>query len=127
MLIIANNKDGTFFKRGVRVDVKRGQVGYDIDTLAKRWKWSRGKVERYFVMLEIDKQIVRQKSNVTTLISIVNYDLYQANDKANDKASSKASSKANGQQTDTNKNRKEEEERKEEYIKSEFDKFRKKV
>lgn len=90
MLLIANSSDGFFFKRGIRVDVKRGQIGFDIDTLAKRWKWSRGKCERFFFMLEMDSQIIRQKNNVTTLISILNYESYQTNDKAKSKADSKA-------------------------------------
>ena len=90
LLLLANYADNYFFKRGVRVDVKAGQVGYDLDSLAKRWKWSRGKVERFLKMLENDNQIVRQKNNVTTLISIVNYKEYQQDDKANSKPNSKA-------------------------------------
>ena len=96
MLLIANHSDNYFFKRGIRIDVKVGQIGYDLDSLAKRWKWSRGKVERFLNMLENDKQIVRQKTNVTTLISIVNYKEYQTDDKPNDKPNRKANSKANG-------------------------------
>lgn len=95
MLLIANHTDNFFFKRGIRVDIKTGQTGYDLDTLSKRWKWSRGKVERFLQMLEKDEQIVRQKTNVTTLISIVNYKEYQTDDKANRKANDKPNSKPN--------------------------------
>ena len=95
MLLIANHTDNFFFKRGIRVDIKTGQIGYDLDTLAKRWKWSRGKVERFLQMLEKDEQIVRQKTNVTTLISIVNYKEYQIDDKPNRKANDKPNSKPN--------------------------------
>lgn len=100
MLLLANHADSFFFKRGVKVEVKIGQIGYDLDSLAKRWKWSRGKVERFIKFLENDNQIVRQKTNVTTLISIVNYKEYQKDDKANDKADSKADSKANSKPND---------------------------
>jgi len=89
MLLIANHSDNYFFKRGIRVEVKTGQIGYDLDSLAKRWKWSRGKVERFILMLENDNQVVRQKTNVTTLISIVNYKEYQCDGKPNDKPNSK--------------------------------------
>ncbi len=95
MLLIANHTDNFFFKRGIRVDIKTGQIGYDLDTLSKRWKWSRGKVERFLQMLEKDEQIVRQKTNVTTLISIVNYKEYQTDDKPNRKANDKPNSKPN--------------------------------
>lgn len=104
LLIIANHKEGYFFKRGVKVIVKRGQCGYDVDSLAKRWSWSRGKASRFISDLEMDKQIVRQKNNVTTLITILNYEEYQGCDKADSNTSSIASDTANGQQTDTNKN-----------------------
>lgn len=90
MILLANHCDNFFFKRGIRVDISIGQIGYDLDTLGKRWKWSRGKVERFMQMLENDKQIVRQKTNVTTLISIVNYKEYQCDNKPNSKANSKA-------------------------------------
>jgi hypothetical protein len=100
MLIIANHREGFFYKRGIKVVVSRGQIGYDVDTLSKRWKWSRGKVERFFSELEKDSQIVRQKNNVTTLISIINYDLYQGDDKAN----SEADGQQTANQTSTNKN-----------------------
>jgi hypothetical protein len=89
MLLIANHTDNYFFKRGIRVDIEKGQIGYDLDTLSKRWKWSRGKAERFLSMLEKDNQIVRQKTNVTTLISIVNYKEYQTEDKLNRKANDK--------------------------------------
>ena len=100
MLLLANHADNYFFKRGVKVDVKAGQIGYDLDSLAKRWKWSRGKVERFIKLLENDNQVVRQKTNVTTLISIVNYKDYQTDDKANDKPNSKPNSKANDKPND---------------------------
>jgi len=108
MCIIANHKPGWFIKRGIRVDVGVGQIGWDLENLAKRWKWSRGKVERFFCMLENDGQIIRQKSNVTTLISICNYGKYQTDSKAKSNVNSKANDKADGhqtaKQTDTNKN-----------------------
>jgi hypothetical protein len=104
MLLLANHSDNFFFKRGIRVDVKAGQIGYDLESLGKRWKWSRGKVERFLDMLEMDSQIVRQKTNVTTLISIVNYMDYQTDDKANNKANEHQIVN----QTETNKNDKKE-------------------
>ena len=68
LILLANNAPGIFFKRGIKVEVNRGQVGRDIDNLAFRWQWSRGKVERYLLMLENSGQIVRQKTNITSLI-----------------------------------------------------------
>lgn len=105
LIMLANHKDGFVRARGVRVDVKRGQVAWSEISLAKRWKWSRGKVRRFLQELEEnDSQIVQQKDNVTSLLSIVNYDKFQLNGTADDTPSGTA----DGQQTDskryTNKN-----------------------
>lgn len=97
LLMLANHQDGWFRCRGVRVEVKRGQVGYGAVALGKRWQWSRGKVNRFLKELEMDQQIEQQKNNVTTLISIKKYDEYQA--KQDSKKNNKRT--ANGQQTDS--------------------------
>lgn len=99
MLILANHKDGILFKRGIKVEIKRGQIGYNFKNLGKRWSWSRGKIDRFMDTLESSNQIVTQKTNVTTLISILNYEEYQGDGKANDKPISKPKGKANGHQT----------------------------
>jgi hypothetical protein len=99
MILLANHDKNWFRCRGLKVEVYRGQIGFGLEELAKRWMWSRGKVERFMKELEFERQIVRQKNNITTLITIVNYNQYQTFDKANDNADSKASSNTNGQQT----------------------------
>lgn len=96
LLLLANHDTDFFRCRGVKVQVLRGQCGYSEPTLSKRWKWSKGKVRRFLDELKMDNRIVLQKNNVTTLISILNYNTYQTNDTAN--------GTANGPQTDTNKN-----------------------
>jgi hypothetical protein len=100
LLLLANHKENYFFKRGIRVDVSIGQVGYDIDSLGKRWQWSRGKVERFILHLEKEGNVVRQKNNVSTLISITKYKEYQADSKPKDKPNGQQI----GIQTDTNNN-----------------------
>jgi len=108
LILLANHTDGFIRARGVRVDIKRGQCGWSEVKLANRWQWSRGKVKRFINELEIDQQIVQQKNNVTSVITIVNYDDYQSDGTANDTASSTADGQQMIQQTDskqdTNKN-----------------------
>lgn len=116
LILLANHAPKSFQKRGIQVYIERGQVGHDLDTLSVRWKWSRGKVERFFIYLENEQMIVRQKTNITTLLSILNFEQYQGDGKANNKANGKANSKTNDNpnteitvrqtvtQTDTNKN-----------------------
>jgi hypothetical protein len=61
LLLLANHKDGFIRVRGIRVEVKRGQVGWSEIKLAERWKWSRGKVRRFLFELECDGQIIKSK------------------------------------------------------------------
>ena len=103
LILLANHKKGYFRVRGIRVDIERGQVGTSSKTLATRWGWSRGKVLRFLHELETAQQIVQQKNNVSSLISIVNYDQYQGNDTANGTQTGRKRD-ANGTQTDTNNN-----------------------
>jgi len=125
MLLIANHADNYFFKRGIRVEVKVGQIGYDLDTLGKRWQWSRGKVERFMQMLENDNQIIRQKTNVTTLISIVNYKEYQCDSKADSKPNRKPNNKPDGNKQELKELKEENIYRKFSHLYISFDEFNK--
>ena len=102
LLLLANHKDNFFMKRGTVVKVPRGTVGYSMKELAKRWKWSINKVSRFIKILESEhiQQVKSQKNNVTTLISIVNYEWYQSGESANEYSNG---NQANPQ-TETNKN-----------------------
>jgi DNA replication protein DnaD len=102
LLLLANHKERAFAKRGVTVIIPRGSVGYSVKELAKRWKWSQNKVFRFLDFLASQKvsQINIQKSNVTTLITILNYDKYQGGEIPNEYANYVA----DGSQTETNKN-----------------------
>lgn len=77
LLILANHNESFFYVRGNKVVVKRGEVGYSQENLAKRWCWSRWKVNKFLTDLEREQQIVQQKNKVTTLISILKYEDYQ--------------------------------------------------
>ena len=74
---LANHNDGFIRIRGMKVKIKRGQVGWSERRLGERWSWSRGKVRRFINELKTVQQIEHQKNNVTSTITIINYDLYQ--------------------------------------------------
>lgn len=73
----ANHKDGSFWVRGNEVKIKRGQIGWSELTMCQRWCWSKNKVRRYLKWLETKQQIEQQKTYITTIITIKNYDMYQ--------------------------------------------------
>lgn len=83
LLLIANHKEGQISVRGNIITVKRGQVGWSEVKLAERWKWSRNKVRRYLKHLETEQQIEQQKNSITSIITIVNYELYQGTEQQN--------------------------------------------
>lgn len=83
LLMLANHQVGHIRRRGIKVTVKRGQVGYSQEGLALRWRWSKGKVIRFLAELREDNRISQETElknvAVTALISITNYDQYQGN------------------------------------------------
>lgn len=55
---------------------RRGQSLKSLDTWAKRWGWTKSKVERFFRTLEKNGMITRESEGITTRLSVVNYDIY---------------------------------------------------
>lgn len=105
LLLLTNYKPSYLkYRNGEMVKINRGECGYSMETLAKRWKWSRGKVKRYFNLLESEKMIQQKIGPKSTIIKVLKFEMYQ------ERTSNDTS---NGHQTDTNKEGKE---RKEEYI-----------
>ena len=101
LLLLANYQNNTVCVRGIMLNVKRGDVLAGEDFLAKRWKWSRGKVHRFLKYLASKPihQIEQQKSNVCSMITILNYKVYQRDDTTDGTPSSTPSSTTDGQQT----------------------------
>ena len=112
---LAQHGNGFFRVRGIRVNVQRGQLAYSQVTLAKRWKWSRNKVRRYLKELEKEGDVKQQNNEVTTIITILNYDKWQGNKPTNDTTNDTAEGQqkdsrrtANGTHTKNDKNDKKE-------------------
>lgn len=98
LLILTNHAPGTISVRGNIVRIGRGETAWSEDALARRWRWSRGKVRRFLSWLETVQQIRIEKNAIISKIIIVNYDHYQPDDTSG--------GTTDGQQTDTNKNEK---------------------
>ena len=82
---LANHDKGFIRKRGIRVDLNRGDIGWSERELSKRWKWSRGKTRRFLFELcseneqKLTPQTEPQNKNITSRYSIINYERYQGN------------------------------------------------
>lgn len=95
LLMKACHKPNKLMIKGQMISLERGQQARSEVTLAKEWRWSRGKVRRFLARLEDDSMIVHQTDNLTSIISICNYDSFQLRGTADDTADDTA----NGQQT----------------------------
>jgi hypothetical protein len=101
LLLLTNYSDGGYEIRGIWVEVKRGECGWSQVKLAERWGWSRDKVRRWLARCESDGQTARRtiqhNKYLTSVIILLNYELYQGDDTA-DKT---ANNTADRQQTDS--------------------------
>ena len=95
LLMKACHKPNKLMIKGQMISLERGQQARSEVTLAKKWKWSRGKVRRFLSRLEGDSMIVHQTDNLTSIITICNYDNFQGGDTAD----GTADGTTNGQQT----------------------------
>jgi len=77
LILLCNHQDSFYYKRGVKIDVGRGQLGRSVVELSDRWKWSRSKVNKFLKDLEKEQQIIQQKTNITQLVTLINYDEFQ--------------------------------------------------
>ena len=77
LLLSANHEDKKVMFDGKPIIVNRGDKLTSILALADRWHWSRHKVSNFLNVLESEQMIVQKRDNKKTLITIVNYEVYQ--------------------------------------------------
>ena len=73
----ANYAEGEWFYKGKYQRVHRGQLATSEVELANRWNWSRGRVRRFLRNLIDASRVTVDKSTVGTVITVLNYDIYQ--------------------------------------------------
>ena len=77
LLLMANFKDSDVMLKGQLVHLKRGQLVRSLDSLAERWGWSIGKVQRYLKMLKKQKNVQVNGYPFGQVITIENYERFQ--------------------------------------------------
>lgn len=98
LLINVNYIDSKTMIKGKLYEVKRGQSIMSLESWGKRWNWEKSKVRRFLNLLQNDTMIVLNSDNITTQITICNYDSYQAERNANE-TQTKRKRKSNENQT----------------------------
>lgn len=77
LLLTANHSDKKIMFNGEFIVVKRGQILTSIRTLAEKWKWSYDKTLRFLRLIESDGMIEKESDKFRTLLTIVNYEVFQ--------------------------------------------------
>jgi hypothetical protein len=77
ILLTVNHADAKVMIRGQLVKCKRGQSVMSLDTWATRWGTTKKTVKRFFELLESDNMLEYENIQISTRISVLNYDNYQ--------------------------------------------------
>lgn len=77
LLLMANHKDFKTLYKGKLVERKRGEVNTSTRYLAERWRWSRGRVNRFLELLVADKMVTLNSTTDGTTVTIENWGKWQ--------------------------------------------------
>ena len=80
--LLANDADRVALWRGVPVPVKRGQLARSATGLGERWHWSAKKVRVFLEELRDLRKINYKTSNLATIITVLDYDVYNTKERA---------------------------------------------
>ena len=84
ILLNANYSDSKTIIKGKIYEIKRGESILSFESWGKRWNWDKSKVRRFFNLLQSDNMIVMKCDNITTHLTVCNYDNYQSNGNADE-------------------------------------------
>lgn len=82
LLLLVNHKDKKVMFDGKLYTVKAGQRITSIRKLSNRWHWSKDKTVSFLKLLESEGMITREADSRKTIITVVNYGLYQGEEDA---------------------------------------------
>ena len=98
ILLSVNHADTKLLIKGTLIECKRGQSVRSLETWAKDWNVTKKTVKDFFELLQKDSMLVYESIQISTRITVCNYDNYQ--DIVNAKET-KGKRKVNGEYTDT--------------------------
>ena len=84
LLLTANHADAKLLFNGELITVQRGQIFTSVRKLSVKWKWSVNRVYRFLKLLESDKMLQKESNKDRTLLTIVNYSVYQGGEYTNE-------------------------------------------
>ncbi|QKE74745.1 DnaD domain protein [Arthrobacter citreus] len=103
LLMEVNHQDNKVLLGNELIEVKRGQKVTSMEQLALRWGWSKDKTYKFVKLLESEQMIERKSNTKRTVLTIVNYDIYQLSEVPKH-TPNEHKNYANSTPTDTNNN-----------------------
>ena len=73
---MANDTARSATVRGIDVPLKRGQFARAQASLAAEWRWSKDKVKAFLIELQDERLITFESSNTVTIITVLDYTVY---------------------------------------------------
>ena len=101
LLLTANHADAKLLFNGELITVQRGQILTSVRKLSVKWKWSVNKVYRFLKLLESDKMLQKESNKDRTLLTIVNYSVYQGGEYTNGNSDGYTDGSTNEYKSDT--------------------------
>ena len=101
IVMMAYHKDDKVFFKKEWINVKRGDFPTTVRHLASRWGWGKDRVLKFLRMLEKDGMIDRKTDSKKTLITVINYGVYQSAEKKKQTRSGTQSGTQTGTQSGT--------------------------
>lgn len=77
LMLLANHKEKKVIIKNTQYVCGVGELLRSLDTLRKRWGWSKSAVRRFLEMLVMEEQIVTKNETQTTRITLCNYKAFQ--------------------------------------------------
>ena len=96
LLLMANHRDKQTIFDGKPITVKKGQRITSIRKLSSRWNWSVKKTMNYLELLESLQMITRVSDKRKTLLTVINYGIYQGDGNSNDNTDCNSSDNSHG-------------------------------
>ena len=97
LLMLANHSDKKIMFSGEFITIQRGQYLTSMVKLSEKWKWNRKTVSSFLKLLENDNMITKVTDNTKTLITIVNYWIYQSENESVGQAITQPNGQPTGQ------------------------------
>lgn len=98
ILLTVNHADTKVLIKGKLIDCKRGQSVRSLETWAKDWNVTKKTVKEFFELLHKDYMLVYESIQISTRITVCNYDDYQTEVNAKE---TKGKRRVNAEYTDT--------------------------